>query len=63
MIVRCIDNTLQRDVLTLGQKYEVYAERDNCYILSGFDKGFSKTRFEVVERCEPVSNKSPRAYR
>jgi hypothetical protein len=57
MIVRCIDNTLQRDVLTLGRKYEVYAERDDCYILSGFDKGFSKRRFEVVDRCEPVSNK------
>jgi hypothetical protein len=51
MIVRCIDNTLQRDVLVVGRKYEVYAERDDCYILSGFDKPFSKTRFEVVERC------------
>ena len=47
MIVRCIDNTLQRDVLVVGREYEVYAERDDCYILSGFDKGFSKTRFEI----------------
>ena len=47
MIVRCIDNTLQRDVLVVGREYEVRAERDDCYILSGFDKGFSKTRFET----------------
>ena len=33
MIVRCIDNTLQRDVLVVGREYEVYAERDDCYIL------------------------------
>jgi hypothetical protein len=51
MIVRCIDNTLQRDVLVVGRKYEVRAERDDYYILSGFDKRFSKTRFEIVERC------------
>jgi hypothetical protein len=44
MIVRCIDNTLQADVLVEGREYEVRAERDDCYILSGFDKGFSKTR-------------------
>jgi hypothetical protein len=48
MIVRCVDNTLQRGVLVLGREYEVQAERDDCYILSGFDKGFSKTRFEIV---------------
>jgi hypothetical protein len=48
MIVRCIDNTLQRDVLVVGREYEVYAERDDCYIISGFDKRFSKTRFEIV---------------
>lgn len=48
MIVRCIDNTLQRDVLVVGREYEVRAERDDRYILSGFDKGFSKTRFAVV---------------
>jgi hypothetical protein len=51
MIVRCIDNTLQRGVLVVGREYEVYAERDDCYILSGFDKQFSKKRFEVVKRC------------
>jgi hypothetical protein len=48
MIVRCIDNTLQHDVLVVGREYEVRAERDDCYILSRFDKGFSKTRFVVV---------------
>jgi hypothetical protein len=59
MIVRCIDNTLQADVLVEDREYEVRAERDDCYILSGFDKRFSKTRFEIVERCaaEPESSR------
>ena len=48
MIVRCVDNLLQADVRDVGGEYEVRAERDDCYILSGFDKGFSKTRFVVV---------------
>ena len=48
MIVRCIDNLFQTDVLVEGREYEVRAERDDCYILSGFDKGFSKKRFEIV---------------
>jgi len=50
MIVRCIDNLFQTDVLVEGRKYEVRAERDDCYILSGFDKGFSKTRFEIASQ-------------
>jgi hypothetical protein len=50
MIVRCIDSLLQTDVLVEGVEYEVRTERDGCYILSGFDKGFSKTRFEIVPR-------------
>jgi hypothetical protein len=50
MIVRCIDNLFQTDVLVEGWEYEVRAERDDCYILSGFDKGFSKKRFEIVPR-------------
>jgi hypothetical protein len=33
-----------------GTEYEVRAERDDCYILSGFDKGFSKTRFEIASQ-------------
>jgi len=36
--------------LVKGREYEVRDERDDCYILSGFDKGFSKTRFEVVSQ-------------
>ncbi len=47
MIVRCVDNLFQTDVLIQGREYEVLGERDDCYILSGFDKGFSKTRFEI----------------
>jgi hypothetical protein len=59
MIIRCIDNLFQTGVLIKGKEYEVRAERDDCYILSGFDKGFSKTRFEVVRRCgaEPGSRR------
>ena len=55
MIVRCIDNLFLTDVLVEGRKYEVRAERDDCYILSGFDKGFSKTRFGIVSNrpCQP----------
>src|SRR5260370_41153178 len=47
MIFRCIDNLFQTAVLVEGREYEVRAERDNCYILASFDKGFSKTRFEI----------------
>jgi hypothetical protein len=55
MIVRCIDNLFQADVLVEGREYEVRAERDDCYILSGFGKGFSKTRFEIVRACRSPS--------
>jgi len=41
----------QTDVLVEGREYEVRAERDDCYILSGFDRGLSKTRFEIVRAC------------
>jgi hypothetical protein len=40
----------QTDVLVEGAEYEVCTERDDCYILSGFDKGFSKKRFEIVSQ-------------
>src|SRR5260370_24637424 len=50
MIVRCVDSMFQTDVLIEGWEYEVRAERDDCYILSGFDKGFSKRRFEIVSQ-------------
>jgi len=52
MIVRCIDNLFQTEFLVEGREYEVRAKRDDCYILSGFDKGFSKTRFEMVRACQ-----------
>jgi hypothetical protein len=41
-----------------GLEYEVRAERDDYYILSSFDKGFSKTQFEIVERCVPEPGSS-----
>jgi hypothetical protein len=50
MIVRCNDSLFQTDVLVEGGEYEVRTERDDCYILSGFDKGFSKKRFEIVSQ-------------
>ena len=50
MIVRCIDALFQTDVLVKGREYEVRDERDDCYTLSGFDKGFSKRRFEIVSQ-------------
>jgi hypothetical protein len=50
MIVRCIDSLFQTDVLVEGGEYEVRAERDDCFMLSGFDKGFSKKRFEIVSQ-------------
>ncbi|MGB6398778.1 MAG: hypothetical protein WBF73_24330 [Bradyrhizobium sp.] len=41
---------LQADVRIEGGEYEVRADRDDCYVLSGFDKGFSKKRFEIVSQ-------------
>jgi hypothetical protein len=46
--VRCIDNFLQSEVLIEGHLYEVLGERDDCCVLSGLDKPFSKVRFEPV---------------
>ena len=60
MIVRCIDNLFQIDVLVEGREYEVLGERDDCYILSGFDKGFSKARFEI-ELSRRSSSVRPRS--
>ncbi len=45
MMVRCIDNFLQSDVLTEGRLYEVLAERDDCYALSGLDKPMNRSEF------------------
>ena len=55
MIVRCVDSMFQTDVLIEGWEYEVRAERDDCYILSGFEKALSKTRFEIVRACRSPS--------
>jgi hypothetical protein len=51
--VRCIDNTLVNDVLSVGQIYEVMHidERDGYYVLSGLGR-FTMTRFELVSTAE-----------
>ncbi|MCP1843897.1 hypothetical protein ACVIHI_003184 [Bradyrhizobium sp. USDA 4524] len=54
--VRCVDNTLQRDTLSLGRVYEVTRdiERDGYYELSGLGR-FSRSRFEVVETSDDTA--------
>src|SRR5258708_19809737 len=49
MIVRCIDNTLQADVLAEGREYESRAERDDYYYLSAFENGSTRTRFDILQ--------------
>jgi hypothetical protein len=44
MIVRCIDNTLQADVLAEGREYEVRAERDEYYYLNQAGPSMKSTR-------------------
>jgi hypothetical protein len=50
--VRCIDNTLAADFLTVGRVYEVLQvkERDGYYVLSL--GRFTMTRFEPVSAAE-----------
>jgi hypothetical protein len=50
--VRCIDNTLAADVLTVGRVYEVLQikERDGYYVLSL--GRFTMTRFQTVSAAE-----------
>jgi hypothetical protein len=50
--VRCIDNTLVADLLTVGRVYEVLQvkERDGYYVLSL--GRFTMTRFEPVSAAE-----------
>jgi hypothetical protein len=50
--VRCIDDTLARDFLTVGQVYEVLEirERDGYYVLSS--GRFTMARFRPVSRAE-----------
>jgi len=47
--VRCVDNTLQRDRLSLGRVYEVTKvhDRDGYYELGGLGC-FSSSRFQIV---------------
>lgn len=54
--VRCVDNTLQRDTLSVGHVYEVTKdlERDGYYELGGLGC-FSRCRFEIV-RPHAASN-------
>ena len=54
MMVRCIYSFLQSDVLIEGHVYEVLGQRDDCYVLSGFDKPLSKVRFEPVTPRQPM---------
>ncbi|MGY4479786.1 hypothetical protein [Bradyrhizobium sp. USDA 3364] len=58
--VRCVDNTLQRDTLSLGRVYEVTreSERDGYYELSGLGR-FSRSRFEVVEPNDDEAEGQP----
>jgi hypothetical protein len=50
--VRCIDNTLAADILTVGRVYEVLQvkERDGYYVLSL--GRFTMTRFQAVSAAE-----------
>jgi hypothetical protein len=50
--VRCVDNTLAADFLTVGRVYEVLQvkERDGYYVLSL--GRFTMTRFEPVSAAE-----------
>ena len=53
VFVRCIDNTLANDVLSVGEFYEVMHidERDGLYALSGLGR-FTMARFELVSAVE-----------
>ena len=51
--VRCVDNTLDDDVLVVGRIYEVMHvnERDGYYALSGLGQ-FTMARFRPVSAAE-----------
>jgi hypothetical protein len=49
--VKCVDNTLQKDVLSVGRDYEIAAidhHYDNIRLVGYGDKNFSKRRFIPV---------------
>ena len=52
--VRCVDNTLQRDLLSLGRTYEVtrVLDRDGYFELGALGR-FSCSRFEIVTAEHP----------
>jgi hypothetical protein len=57
--VRCTDNALAADVLTVGSVYEVPHVRDGYYVLS-FGQ-FRIARFEPVSAAEAATGDPPRA--
>jgi hypothetical protein len=57
--VRCIDNALAADVLTVGSVYEVLQVRDGYYVLS-FGQ-FRMARFEPVSATEAAAGEPQRA--
>jgi hypothetical protein len=54
--VRCIDNTLADDVLSVGEIYEVMHinERDGYYALSGLGQ-FTMARFQLIPLRLPAA--------
>ncbi|WGR91699.1 hypothetical protein MTX26_14955 [Bradyrhizobium sp. ISRA443] len=58
--VRCIDNTLQRNTLTVGHIYEVTKvhERDDYYELGSLGR-FSRSRFEIVRSAPANDDEDP----
>jgi hypothetical protein len=59
--VRCIDNTLAADVLSVGEMYEVTRVnmRDGYYALSGLGQ-FTMARFQLVPVQAPTVDASRR---
>jgi hypothetical protein len=56
IFVRCIDNTLADDVLSVGEIYEVthINVRDGYYALSGLGQ-FTMARFQLVPLRRPTT--------
>ena len=55
--LRCVDNTLYRDKLTVGQVYEVHKvdDRYGDVHLAGFDTPFSLSRFVPAQPDEEAA--------
>jgi hypothetical protein len=52
--VRCLENTLQRDVLTVGEIYEVGGEQYGNYLVCG--RWMTKRRFVPVDASDVRSS-------